>query len=198
MRLSWFKQMRVVNVWVSVPMIQEVAGWYAEEFKVADFHASSGWEKKFKVWIGSPKKSYLENLTRFQYKLWKFVQKVSWIFSIVQQWKHFKCWWVWTFLKQCLRRAWSWGVTLVRVKNFQKNDLQFCFVLVQQERLTPLVIGKSSKPRAFKNLKAEDLPITWRSNWCAWMTADLFEKWISVDKYNLKNPTSWPRDHQNI
>jgi hypothetical protein len=28
----------------------------------------------------------------------------------------------------------------------------------------PLVIGKAAKPRCFKNLKINNLPVTWRNN----------------------------------
>lgn len=45
------------------------------------------------------------------------------------------------------------------------------------EKLPLLVIGKSKKPRCFKNVKS--LPVTYESNGKAWMTSVLFEKWIT-------------------
>ncbi|KFD65021.1 hypothetical protein M514_22738 [Trichuris suis] len=51
------------------------------------------------------------------------------------------------------------------------------------EKLKPLVIGRSAKPRAFRNLRPDDLPVTWRLSKCAWMTAAIFEEWVrSVDR----------------
>jgi hypothetical protein len=35
----------------------------------------------------------------------------------------------------------------------------------------PLVIGKAAKPRRFKDLKINNLPVIWRNNKKAWMTA---------------------------
>lgn len=44
------------------------------------------------------------------------------------------------------------------------------------EKLTPFVIGKSKRPRCFKNIKS--LPVDYNHNKKAWMTSFLFEKWI--------------------
>lgn len=51
-----------------------------------------------------------------------------------------------------------------------------CFADGQFEK--PLVIGKSNNPRCFKNIKKENLPVTWRFNKSAWMTASLMEEWL--------------------
>lgn len=42
------------------------------------------------------------------------------------------------------------------------------------EKLKPLVIGKTQKPRYFKNIKPEQLPVTYITNKKAWMTNDIF------------------------
>jgi hypothetical protein len=41
------------------------------------------------------------------------------------------------------------------------------------EKLKPFVSAKSSNPRCFKNIKAEKLPVHFRDNKKAWMTAEL-------------------------
>ena len=43
------------------------------------------------------------------------------------------------------------------------------------KKLPLLVIGKSNKPRAFKN---KTVPLPYKANKKAWMTADFFEKWL--------------------
>jgi hypothetical protein len=43
----------------------------------------------------------------------------------------------------------------------------------------PLVIGKAEKPRCFRNLNVDNLPVIWRSNKKAWMTSYLFSSWLS-------------------
>ncbi|XP_039298512.1 tigger transposable element-derived protein 6-like [Nilaparvata lugens] len=48
------------------------------------------------------------------------------------------------------------------------------------QKLNPLVIGKSAKPRCFKGIKS--LPTIYRSNKKSWITTELFNEWlISVD-----------------
>jgi len=48
---------------------------------------------------------------------------------------------------------------------------------VRGEKLKPLVIGNSRKPRCFKNLDVESLPVTWKSNRKSWMTNVIFTEW---------------------
>ncbi|XP_052564774.1 tigger transposable element-derived protein 4-like [Culex pipiens pallens] len=45
------------------------------------------------------------------------------------------------------------------------------------DKLPLLVIGKSKKPRCFKNVKS--LPVIYESNSKAWMTSLIFEKWLN-------------------
>ena len=42
----------------------------------------------------------------------------------------------------------------------------------------PLVIGRAAKPRCFKHLCLDKLPVTWKFNKKAWMTTELFNEWI--------------------
>lgn len=44
------------------------------------------------------------------------------------------------------------------------------------EKFKPLVIGKSGKPRCFKQIKT--LPVTYRFNKKSWMNADIFSAWL--------------------
>lgn len=51
------------------------------------------------------------------------------------------------------------------------------------EKLTPVVIGRSAKPRCFRGLATTAcLPVDYKSNKRAWMTSKLFEEWL--DKLN--------------
>jgi hypothetical protein len=44
------------------------------------------------------------------------------------------------------------------------------------EKLKPLVIGKSKKPRCFGGLKS--LPVIYEHNTKSWMTSSIFEDWL--------------------
>ena len=46
------------------------------------------------------------------------------------------------------------------------------------EKLKPFVIGKSPKPRCFKNIDIRALPVCWNSSRKAWMTSGFFSKYL--------------------
>ena len=41
-----------------------------------------------------------------------------------------------------------------------------------------LVIGKSTKPRCFKGIRMESLPVQYYANKNAWMTSGIFKNWL--------------------
>lgn len=45
-------------------------------------------------------------------------------------------------------------------------------------KLTPLVIGRSKNPRAFKNIDKRGLPVIYMNNTKAWMTHYIFKEWF--------------------
>lgn len=55
------------------------------------------------------------------------------------------------------------------------------------EKLPLFIIGKSKKPRCFKNIKS--LPVIYRANKKAWMTSVLFEEWLLMldEKFLAEN-----------
>ncbi|CAG8755996.1 13010_t:CDS:2, partial [Gigaspora rosea] len=51
------------------------------------------------------------------------------------------------------------------------------------DKLRPLVIGTSKKPRSFNGINISQLPVTYRNNKKAWMRTDIWEKWLKfIDK----------------
>lgn len=52
------------------------------------------------------------------------------------------------------------------------------------EKLKPLIIGRSKKPRALKNTNIERLPCTYLANKKAWLTRSIFVDWVS--KLNME------------
>ena len=57
-----------------------------------------------------------------------------------------------------------------------------CANMSGSEKIPLMVIGKSNKPRCFKNVKT--LPVQYRANKRAWMTGELFTDW--VQKFNQR------------
>lgn len=59
-------------------------------------------------------------------------------------------------------------------------------------KISPFDIGMSAKQRAFKNLHPSSLPVFYRSQKSAWMSADLFKEWFELEfvlkvKHHLKS-----------
>ncbi|XP_050299542.1 tigger transposable element-derived protein 6-like [Anthonomus grandis grandis] len=50
---------------------------------------------------------------------------------------------------------------------------------MEGQKEKPLVIGKTAKPRAFKNINVKELPVTYRWNKKAWMTGELMAEWLN-------------------
>lgn len=48
-------------------------------------------------------------------------------------------------------------------------------------KFQPMIIGKSKKPRAFKNCNISSLPVYYRNKKNAWMSGELFKKWFSEE-----------------
>jgi hypothetical protein len=55
-----------------------------------------------------------------------------------------------------------------------------------EEMENPLVIGKAAKPKCFRNLKINDLPVIWRNSKKARMTAAAMEEWLNLFNAKMK------------
>ena len=48
-------------------------------------------------------------------------------------------------------------------------------------KLKPILIGKSAKPRCFKNVNMDALPVTYKSQRNAWMNSEIFAEWFTKE-----------------
>ena len=48
-------------------------------------------------------------------------------------------------------------------------------------KLKPVLIGKSAKPRCFKHVNMDALPVIYKSQRNAWMNAEIFAEWFKKD-----------------
>lgn len=63
----------------------------------------------------------------------------------------------------------------------ERLTIMFCANMDGSDKVKSLVIGKSKKPRCFKNIKS--LPVDYENNRKAWMNGFLFKKWmVELDK----------------
>ena len=61
-----------------------------------------------------------------------------------------------------------------------------CSNMLETDKRKLLVIGKSVKPRCFKGLRIDSLPVQYHANKNAWMASVLFEKWLTDWDRELK------------
>lgn len=62
--------------------------------------------------------------------------------------------------------------------NKERITLALCSNASGSHKLPLLVIGKSQKPRAFKNTNVSSLPVVYRAQKAAWMDANIFRDWF--------------------
>lgn len=62
----------------------------------------------------------------------------------------------------------------------ERLTLLLCCNMDGSEKLKPLIIGKSEKPRCFKNVNKAALPCYYRNNASAWMTSHIFANWLGI------------------
>jgi DDE superfamily endonuclease/Tc5 transposase DNA-binding domain/CENP-B N-terminal DNA-binding domain len=63
-------------------------------------------------------------------------------------------------------------------KDKERITILLCTNATGTDKLKPLVIGKSAKPRCFKNIQKENLGTKYEANKKAWMTGEIFGHWI--------------------
>ena len=177
--LTWFKQVRSQNVPVTGQLLQEKAKQLANELKIEGFHASNGWLEKF---------------TRRHSITFKSVQGEAGAVNmfVLNDWQQ-------EILKATIdeflpddvynvdETGLFWRLLPNKTLAFKgeqcttgKKSKDRITVLIGanmtgSEKLPLLVIGKSAKPRCFKNAK---IPVDYKANSKAWMTAAMFETWL--------------------
>nr|XP_015913217.2 tigger transposable element-derived protein 4-like [Parasteatoda tepidariorum] len=178
--VRWLKHARSQNVPISSVILKEKAMEIAKELNIEDFHCSNGWLERFKDRnclsfkticgeaaavdgdaIENWRNSVLKDiLSRFDASNVFNLDETGLFYRLLPDktlsFKGEKC----TTGKASKQR-----LTLLLGANMNGN-----------EKLKPLVIGKSKRPRCFKNVKS--LPVEYEANSNAWMTTMIWERHI--------------------
>ncbi|XP_051784514.1 tigger transposable element-derived protein 6-like [Erpetoichthys calabaricus] len=64
-------------------------------------------------------------------------------------------------------------------KEMDRITVLCCSNMSGSDKRKLLVIGQSAKPRCFKGLRMDGLPVLYHANKNAWMTSEIFSKWLS-------------------
>jgi len=65
-------------------------------------------------------------------------------------------------------------------KAMDRITILCCSNMTGSDKQKLLIIGKSNKPRCFKGLRIESLPVEYHANKNAWMTSEIFRSWLTT------------------
>ncbi|XP_041364109.1 tigger transposable element-derived protein 6-like [Gigantopelta aegis] len=175
---QWFCQAHAKNIPISGPIIQEKASEFAKELAVADFKGSNGWLDRWKC--------------RYSVKCFQVSGESAGVdVAVVEDYKARIPDVVSGYAPKDVFNSDETGLyfralptkTLSVKGESSKERVTVMFACsATGEKLKALVIGKSQKPRCFKNVNV-DIHVTYVANKKAWMTIALFTGWItSVNK----------------
>ncbi len=181
---KWLIQCREKLIPIDGYMLKEKAESFARKFGHDEFKASNGWLSNFK------KRSGLLNhklcgesaavddgvCDEWREKLLSIIKEYSPrdVFNADETGLFFKCLPDRTFTTNhddCFDGK----------RSKERITLLFAANMEGSEKVKPLLIGKSAKPRCFKGVKS--FPLEYKANRKAWMTAEFFSGWLkSFDK----------------
>lgn len=178
--IEWFSRIRSQNVPVSGPMIQAKALEFAAELGDSEFKASNGWlEKfrkrhdiKFRSICGESSSVDMETVTNWEEKLPSLISGYSPenIFNADETGLFFRALPDKTL---CFKGQSCAGGKVAK----ERLTVLLC-ASMSGEREKPLVIGKSLKPRCFKNMDVTKFGVDWKANRKAWMTREIMTEWL--------------------
>ncbi|XP_071054691.1 tigger transposable element-derived protein 6-like [Onthophagus taurus] len=184
---EWFVKAKNQNIAVSGSFVKKKAKEIAGRLGVSTFKASDGWLQKwrlrnnvaFKCISGEAADVNEEGINEFMKKLPTFLlgYRPEDIFNADESGLFFRA------LSNKTLALKSEKCTEGKLSK-ERLTVLFCVNSVgEKEEL--LVIGKSARPRALKNVAPKDLPAIWKSNKKAWMTRDIMTEWLSNFDKNM-------------
>lgn len=186
---AWFTAARAKNLPISGPILQQKARDIAIFLGNTEFTASNGWLQSFR--------------NRYDIRFHVVSGESNDVDSkIVENWRNNLPVSIENYEMKNIANAdeTSLFFRALPVKSLQLKGERCSGGKKAKERLTvlltvfadgkiekPMVIGKSSKPRCFKNLNLNKLPVEWRANRKAWMTTCLFEEYLINLNVKMRN-----------
>lgn len=188
---QWFSLVSNRGVCISGPILKAKAEELAKKFQINDFLATDGWLSRWKVRRNIKFKKIHGEKSGANYKgaeEWKKkllpvylktynpddiynADETGLYFRATPDgslcYKHIAL----SGYKKCLDR-----ITVLCCTNMSGSD-----------KLKLLIIGKASKPRCFKGLRIESLPVKYYANKNAWMTSEIFRNWLTDWDFNLQH-----------
>ena len=199
----WVEQTNAQNVTVTEEILVEKAKQLAEDFPVLevppDFAFSHGWVWRFKMRsnlgaktrAGEAQSADMEGVTFARENLAKVLSKFPWKGNAAGDMEYVNFAWdnifnmdeTGLFWREQPSRTCAKGKVAGRKKEMQRVTVGLACNSTGTEKLRPIVVGKSAKPRCFKN-KGKDwsvrthLGMEYHWNKAAWMLGSIFSSWV--------------------
>lgn len=180
---TWFTQQRAFNIPISGVILAEKAREFACALKFPDFKASNGFLDRFKKRHGLTSRTvsgeamganedaaiaWRQNV--FPTYLQRYNEND--IYNADETGLFYQC-----LPNQTLALK---GEKCIGGKISKRRvTILFCTNMTGTDKRKLLLIGNSQKPRCFKNIKKESLPVTYCSNRKAWMDSETWKQWLS-------------------
>lgn len=178
--ITWVKEMRSADIPLSGPIIMAKAADFALRLNVEDFVASEGWFHRFRdrhnlvfrVLSGEAKEVDAETCATWRSgALQQYLESYSAhdIFNADETALFYKL--------QPDRTVTFKGDSCAGGKRSKERiTVLVAANMTGTEKVPLFVVGKAHKPRCFKNIRT--LPTEYSANSKAWMTGELFKKWL--------------------
>lgn len=191
---SWFLKARSLHLPISGPQLKEIALVFKEHLGIGNFKASNGWLEKFvknknihyKNICGDSASANLDAAKEFidNFENLSTGYKKEDIFNLDE---------TALFYKLFPNKTYAESNTNANGLKADKSRITVLFgVSAAGEKLIPLIIGKYKKPRCFKGVDVKKLPVIYESNKTAWMTAEIFTRYLTRINNDFK------RNNRNI
>lgn len=185
---EWFCAARAKNIPISGPILKEKALQVSKEFECQNFKASNGWLDKFKsrynisfkVICGESKSVDTETVDE-----WRI--KVKQLISSYEPRNIYNADETGLFYKVLPKKTLNFKneICTSGKKSKERLTVMLCVNLIGEFE-KPLIIGKSKKPRCFKNVDIKRLDPHWEANKKAWMTRSIMTEWLMWFDENMK------------
>lgn len=180
--ITWIRSVRSQNIPLDGPTVLIKAEAYSTALGIENFKASQGWLSNFKKRHGitfQRIQGEAASVREHDTEEWKRVQ----LPKLLEK-----------YTMDCIYNADETGLFWEALPNLalgfrgetceggkkskKRVTVLLCANADGSDKLTPLVIGKSRRPRCFNNIST--LPLQYEANAKSWMTASLFEKWLKA------------------
>ena len=180
----WLREKRSKNVHISGTLLQETARDLAAKMGIEDFKGGNGWLSGFKE-----RKGLSLRTIQGEAKSVNMDSVESWKSTVLADLLR-------TYGPDCIYNADETGLYYkaqpsksLTYKNEdargakrskERITLLLAANMSGSDKLKPLVINKSKTPRAFTRarVRAAQLPVEWEANPSAWMTSEIFSRWL--------------------